>query len=138
MQPDTAPQPLSPVELDPATLPTREVVDWSFVYVGGLVFDETVCEADEEQVAVNPNTGSFSVVRRDKQTRAILSATDYEAANRVCVRYIKRTETVYPEGYNPAAKHISEIAANLAKAEAEAEATKAAKANVKPITDDDF
>lgn len=137
---ETVNAPIIHTELDPSTLPQQKYQRWTFVFVGGITMSVDACEEEEEIVQVNPNTLSFSYQKRDKKTRAVLIAQDFEAQNRITVSCEHLTRPIYPEGYNPAGKHITEIAQQLIRDEANRKLAAAAKASetTKPITDDDF
>lgn len=120
---ETAPQ-ISVDQLpNPETLPTREVVHWVFTYVGNLVYTVTVRPDLNEEMRTDHATGSFNFVKCDDR-RNILSATSYEAANRLHVAYEKATEPIYPAGQDPRKIALAAYAREMA-AQAEANASEA-------------
>jgi hypothetical protein len=136
---ETVSQPIATAEIDPATLPQREVTRWTFVFVGGLTFNIDVRESLNEEMGADARNNSFNYVRRDDR-RNILEAQSFEAQNRISVGYVKGTEPIYPDGYDPRKRHITEIASALAAEEEARRAQQDARAAARnePVTDDDF
>lgn len=103
-------------QVDPATLPTRDVQHWQFIMSNGERVEFDIRPDCEESCGVNTNAGVALVQKRNAKREVIFEQL-FNLVHMMAWRMEKGREPIYPEGQTPREKTIQQLAYELQAAE---------------------